>query len=172
MKNFLLKLISLTLILSAVGLGLWLINKNIPAYGSQVILLNFEKDQPMLSRLGPEVRTRVQEGLLEILESPVYFDLRSLPWFDQAYIYLIYKELGQELEGIAIQTAPEPGWHYYLQKPVVVTESSDGFKKAVFIFDLNNFYHQRNVRRFLISTKQLEEKGGLKIQTLKIILNR
>lgn len=172
MKNSLLKFITLILILSAIGLAFWLVNQNVPAYGSQIIMLDFSKNQPMLSKLGPEVRTKNQDGLISILESPVYFDLRSMPWFSQAYIYIIYKEAGQELESMAVQTAPEPGWHYYPQPPVVITETDDGFKKAVFIFNLNDFFSQRNVRRFLISTKATEERGELKIKTLKIILSR
>ena len=166
MERKVLKIINILLILSAIGLGLWLLNKNFPR-GDLVVDLDLEKAQPMISALGPEVRIVTEDDYYIVLESPVYFDLRSMPWFKQADIYLVFQ--GQDiLEGIGIQTGP--GWSYEVREPVAVVEAEDGFFKALFSFDLQDYYQQKNVRRFLISTKAGEQ--DLKIKSLQVRLKR
>lgn len=169
MRRIWLKIINIFLVLVAIGFILWLLNKNVSYQGSFIIVMDFKKDQPMITRLGPGPRIKLENDYALILESPVYFDLRSLPWFKQAEVYLIFLEEGQKLEGIGGQVGE--GWQYELQKPVVVIDEA-GWQQAVFDFDLTKVYQQKNIRRFLISIQQTEEGGKLKIKALKIVLKR
>ncbi len=176
MSKLTLKIINIFFILFSIGLLIWLINQNIPYYGNQIIKLDFTKDQPMVSRLGPEVRTKIVDGYLAVLESPVYFDLRSLPWFRTARIYFTFKNDGAQLEGVAPQVGP--GWQYHLVEPLVTMDLEDdlpaneaGWQKAVFDFKLDTVYQNKNVRRFLISTNH-EDQGKLLVKDLTIILER
>ncbi|MDX9893267.1 MAG: hypothetical protein RB292_02525 [Patescibacteria group bacterium] len=162
-------IIKILVILLPLGLGLWLINKNVPVYGDLVINADFQHAQGALSLIGPEIRTKYQDGVLAILESPVYFDLRSLPWFKAARIYLTFKSQGAALEGLAPQVGP--GWQYQLIKPMVIMDLDDGWQKAVFEFNLTEIYQAKNVKRFLISTIP-QTDGGLLIKDLTIILVR
>jgi len=174
MKRRWLKIISLFLILGAIFLALWLVNKNIPYYGNLILEMNFSHDQPMISRLGPEVRVKSEADYLLILESPVYFDLRALPWFTKARIYLTFADASLELEGLGVQVGPT--WQYEVKTPLTIMPVGDNgdWQKAVFDFDLKDIYQQKNVRRFLISLKSAsQDKGGeFKIKDLKIILSR
>lgn len=170
MKKTWLKIITIFLILSAVGVGLLLVNKNLPSHDVLIVEAVLGQDQPMISKLGPEPRVKIENGYQAVFETPIYFDLRSLPWFRQAQVYLVFQEDGLELEGIGGQVGS--GWQYEVKKPIVVTKLDGGWKKAVFEFDLNNIYQQKNIRRFLISAKQNEDSGELRIKLLKIVLNR
>ena len=169
MKTIGLKIIAIVLVLLALGLGLWLVNQNVPYYGNLIVNLDLARDQPMISKLGPAVRTIIQNDYLAILESPVYFDLRSLPWFKTARIYLTFKSQGATLAGLAGQVGP--AWQYHLLEPLVVMDLSDGWQKAVFDFDLRKLYRQKNVRRFLLSTSH-QEDGQLLVKDLTIILEQ
>ena len=171
MRKKWLKIINILLILGVISLIIWLVNLNFPYYDNLIVQLNPAKDQPMISRLGPEPRIKIEKDYYSILEGPVYFDLRSLPWFSQAKIYLIFKEEGLQFEGIGPQMGAT--WQYDVKKPYVVLDDADGFKKAVFNFALFDIYQQKNVRRFLISVIPInpESKGELKIKDLKIILS-
>jgi len=168
MKKFWLKIINLLLILSALGLGLWLINQNFPSYGQLIVEPALGQDQPMISRLGPDPRVTLAADYQAILESPVYFDLRSMPWFTKARIYFVFQAVGLDLEGIGGQVGP--GWQYDLQDPILVQDLGDGWQKAVFDFDLTKIYQQKNVRRFLISLQG--EEGELRMKAFKIILSQ
>ncbi|OGY43532.1 MAG: hypothetical protein A2731_03830 [Candidatus Buchananbacteria bacterium RIFCSPHIGHO2_01_FULL_39_8] len=169
MKKSLLKIISLLLIIAAGGLVLWLINKNFPATGQLEIEAVLGQDQPIISRLGPDPRLKLGNDYQIVLDSPVYFDLRSPRWFDQARIELIYKEGGRKLEYLAGRVGPE--WQYNPQAATVITDLEDGWKKAVFDFDLNTLYEEKNVKRFLIST-QGEIRQELYLKPIKVILKR
>jgi len=175
MKRRWLKIVSSFLILSAIALGLWLANKNIPYLGNLIVEMNFSHDQPMISRLGPEVRIKSEADCWLILESPVYFDLRTLPWFKEARIYLTFTNGSLELEGIGYQTGS--AWQYEVKAPLTITPIDDNWQKAVFDFNLKDIYQQKNVRRFLISLKPVNQtnggnEGGFKIKDLKVILSR
>jgi len=172
MHKKLLKIINIFLILAAVGLGLWLINQNYPSSGQLQIEAVLDKDSPMISRLGPAVRVKIEKDYARVLETPIYFDLRSLPWFKQAQLELIFSKQGLALEGIGGQTAR--GWQYDVQKPILVTDLGTGWQRAVFNFDLTKIYQQKNIRRFIISTQPTrgENDSSLNIKSLKLILNR
>lgn len=167
MKKKWLKIINILLILGAIGLVILLVNKNVPYKGSIIVEMDFEKDQSMITRLGPEVRVKLEEDYASVLESPVYFDLRAMPWFNQAQVYIIFKEQGQKLEGIGPQVGP--GWQYEVKTPLLVSQDDD-WQVAVFNFNLAEVYQQKNIKRFLISTTN--DSGELQIKTLKVILNR
>lgn len=171
-QSLLLKIIKIVLILAAIGLGLWLINQNYPASEELQIQAVLDKDSPMISRLGPPVRVKMEKDFAAVLETPIYFDLRSLPWFKQAQLELVFFQQGLTLEGIGGQTAK--GWQYDVQKPILVTDLGDGWQKAIFNFDLTKIYQQKNVRRFIISTQPTrgESDSSLNLKSLKIILNR
>jgi hypothetical protein len=171
MTNRWLKIVNYFLFLSMIGLALWLINLNFPQSGFLLIQAKAGQNQPMLSQLGPEPRIKISQDNQIILEGPVYFDLRAMPWFSTANIYLIYKEGDQGLEGIAGKLGP--GWHYKVEPALAISDLDNGYKKAVFRFSLNKFYQEKNVTRFLVSTLPAEsEIAGLEIKQLKIILER
>lgn len=171
-QSILLKTIKIVLILAAIGLGLWLINQNYPSSGQLQIEAVLGKDSPMISRLGPAVRVKIEKDYARVLETPIYFDLRSLPWFKQAQLELIFSKQGLALEGIGGQTAK--GWQYDVQKPILMTDLGAGWQQAVFNFDLTKIYQQKNIRRFIISTQPTRGEGdsSLNIKSLKLILNR
>jgi len=158
--------------LVTVGLLLWLANINIPYGGELIVEMKLGEDQPMITQLGPAVRVKSGAEYQTILETPVYFDLRSMPWFTQAQIRLVYQEAGLELAGLGGQTGP--GWGYDLQKPLVFNDlvlAKEGWQEAIFNFDLTKIYQQKNIRRFLLATDPIGG-GELKIKNLKIILSR
>ncbi len=168
MKKFL-KTINILLILAAIGLVLWLINKNFPANGHLEITAVLGQDRPMISSLGPPARVRLEDDYQIILDSPVYFDLRSIRWWKKAQIELVYQEVTRRLLGIGGSTAEE--WQYDVKKPVTVIDLGNGWQKAIFYFDLNSIYQQKNIKRFLISSDG-QIRDELKIKSIKIILRR
>src|SRR3989344_7585066 len=169
MEKKFLKIIKAVLIVAALGLVLWLANLNFPRSGQIVIQAEVGKESRAIPRLGPDVRLKLENGRPAVLENPVYFDLRALPWFIRARVYLVYQEDGRQLEGLGGQTGP--GWQYEVKKPLAQADLQDGFKQAIFDFDLTKLYSQKNVKRFLIATSQAPG-GELKIKELKIILSR
>jgi len=169
MKKLLLKSIDIFLILASVGLFLWLFNKNFPVGGQLEVKAVLGFDRPMISRLGPDPRLKVEDGYQVVLDNPVYFDLRSPRWFNQARVELVYKEFGRELENMAGKVGAD--WQYDSRQAIAVIELEDGWKKAIFDFDLNSMYAEKNVRRFLISTKG-EIREELYIKSIDIILKR
>jgi hypothetical protein len=128
------------------------------------------KNERQISRLGPEPRVRISGSEQAIVEGPVYFDIRVLPWFRAAKIEIVYKENGQAFDGIAVQSAA--GWNYDLIKPYSVEELDDGWSKATIDFDLSGGYQVRNVRRFLIGTQQTnpDARGELTLRELSVKL--
>lgn len=154
------------------ALGLWLVNNNFPQSNQIVVNLTAGHDQPMLTRLGPEVRIKIEPSFQTILESPVYFDLRTLPWFGYARIELTFREVGTRLAGIGGQAAGE--WNYVMSKPLAVESLGDGWQRAIFDFDLSTVIARKNVRRFLISTQNIDpaRPGQLDVQSLKIIIHK
>jgi len=158
--------------ISVIILGLWLINLNFPINGQRHLSLNFFQDQPMTSKLGPGDRLKQKDDLALIIDHPVYFDLRVLPWFNQARITLIYQSNGRLLEGLGYQTGP--GFSFSVIKPISVKEIDQNFSEALFIFDLNKVFTLRNVTRFLIASQIDSEniENELIIKSLKINLLR
>lgn len=128
------------------------------------------KNQRQISRLGPEPRVRISGSEQAIVESPVYFDVRILPWFRAATIEMVYKENGQAFDGIAVQSAV--GWNYNLIKPYSVEELDNGWSKAIIDFNLSGGYQVHNVRRFLIGTQQTnpDARGELILRELSVKL--
>ncbi len=149
-KKILLKIINLLLIVAAAGLGLWLLNMNFPANRQLEINMIAGKNQPMISRLGPDPRIRLEKDYQVILDSPVYFDVRALSWFQNAKIQVVYQEAGRKLDSLAGQNGP--GWQYLEKKPYATFETDGGFRVALFEFDLAGLYQQKNIYRFLISS--------------------
>src|SRR3989344_632409 len=78
MKKILPKIVALILTLAAIGLGLWLGNKKFPAPQQRVVAAEVGREAPMLSSLGPTPRLTLDYPHQLILDSPVYFNLRSL----------------------------------------------------------------------------------------------
>lgn len=150
---------------------IFLVYKNGSFFGAQKIELStFE--QPMISRLGPPVRIVSNGETQKILEGPVYFDLRSMPWFKEATVYLIFKSDGLTLENMAYQTGP--GFQYQTVEPVLVEKFADDWSRATFSFDLNAGYRNRNVRRFLISVSPNDDthSKSLILKSLTLYLNK
>ena len=170
-KNKYLKFYTTLFFVLAVLFGIWLLTKNIPYQGLYYIDTVAGKDLPVVSKIAPEVRVRINEdGSQSILKSPVYFDVRILPWYKRAKITLHYREIGKhKFEGVGRQTAPE--FNYQLISPLLSERMNFGWRTATFDVDLNGFYHEKNVYRFLISTTQGGD-GQVDINNLKIVLSR
>lgn len=166
------RIIYIVAIIPIMFLIIWLINQNFPRSGQKLISQNFFKDQPMISRFGPEGRIIIKNNLSVIVDHPVYFDLRTMPWFNQALIKIVYQSNGRELEGIAGQVGA--GWQYDLKKPLLKKNLTNNFFEADFIFNLNALYNQKNIRRFLVATKKIGDQNSneLIIKSLDIILTR
>lgn len=172
MKATILKFFKLLLIIFAIFLLIFLANKNFPKSGQINFEMKLGKDLPTITKLGPEPRAVLKDGFQSILESPVYFDIRSMPWFKKATITLTFEENGLILEGIGGQA--DLGWQYDIKKPITVNDLENGQRIAVFSFDLNEIYQKKNIRRFLISLKPSEGQDAkeLKIYSLKIVLSQ
>lgn len=140
---------------------------NFPLSGKLVIPVPTE-NQRMISRLAPEVRIKINDNTQIVLESPVYFDVRILPWFQTVLVEVMYRENGQALDGVGLQSGP--GFNYNLQKTSDIIEHGNGWKSAEFNFDLNGGYHVRNTRRFLVSTTPRDgsNRGSLEIKSIII----
>lgn len=151
---------------------LWLLNLNFPLSRQQMIILDFFNDQRQASRLGPGDRLRNDQGLAAIIDHPVYFDLRFLPWYSRAKMTVVFKENGRKLEGLGRQTGP--GFSFSVEPPLSVNERSEGENEAVFIIDLDKVYTQRNITRFLIASKpeKSDTAGELTIRSFTITLIR
>jgi len=166
-SQIMLKILSLTLIGSAIGLSAWLLSANFPRSRQLVIPAVFDRDQPMLTRLGPDIRIKMENGEALILDDPVYFDLRSLPWFSRLRVTMVYRENSRLLQGIGGQVGA--GWQYDVKTPVANQPLADGYRQAIFDFNLAEVYQQKNVRRFAISTKDAGADAG-EIDIRKLIL--
>jgi hypothetical protein len=167
-----LKILQIALAIPVIILGLWLVNINFPKTGRIQLTQIPGQDTPAISRLGPEGRVKLEKDYQAVIDHPVYFDIRSLPWFNRARIKLTYQPNGRLLAGLAGQSGP--GWQYSVSKPIAVKDAADGFKEAVFDFDLNQVWAQKNVRRFLLATQKEADnvQGELRIKSLQITLSR
>ena len=169
MRKVFLHVLNLLLILAAIGLGLWLVNQNFPATNQLAVNATLGTDTPMLSSLGPPPRLTLDYPHQLILDTPVYFDLRSLPWFTRARVELRYREEGRTLVGLAGKVG-EP-WQYASFTPLLVTTDEDGWQRAIFDVDLTGLMHPKNVRRFLIETTGPVGRA-LRLKSLDITLER
>ncbi|HLC89753.1 MAG TPA: hypothetical protein VJG65_02210 [Patescibacteria group bacterium] len=171
-KFKILKIINIFLILFFLGLLLWLFDQNFSLNGQLVIKSNLTKDLPMISKLGPEGRVNLRQSETLILDSPVYFDLRTMPWFKTARMILVYRSDGRILSGIGSQTGP--GFSFAVQEPLAVNQRDDGDSEAVFDFNLASVYRDKNVTRFLIDSTSLKDEVGntISLKSLEIILTR
>ena len=169
MRKVFLQTLNLLLILAAIGLGLWLVNQNFPAANQLAVAATLGEDTPMLSSLGPPPRLTLDYPHQLILDTPVYFDLRSLPWFTRARVELRYREEGRTLVGLAGKVG-EP-WQYAPVMPLLVTTDEDGWQRAIFDVDLTNLMRPKNVRRFLIETVGPAGRA-LRLKSLDVTLER
>lgn len=170
MQKSSLKIIKALLILTCVGLILWLINLNFPSSGEMEVNAVLGKDLPIISSLGPSERLKLETDHQAILDNQVYFNLRAMPWFKEAVIYMDYQEDGRKLDGIGGKVSRD--WNYQIEKPMAVVDGGNEFLTAVFKFDLNKFYKPKNMTRFLISTSEQREDGKLRVIALRVILKR
>ncbi|MAF13860.1 MAG: hypothetical protein CMI53_03135 [Parcubacteria group bacterium] len=173
MKKTWLKRISLVFAAITIGFAIWLVNINFPSYDALIIESELGQDLPAISKLGPEPRVKLVEGYQTVLESPIYFDLRAMPWFKEAQVHLIYKEEGLSLAGVGGQAGP--GFNYDVKTATINTDQEDGWQKAVFYFTLADVYSPKNINRFLISTEPTsltDKEGELQIKQLKVILKK
>jgi hypothetical protein len=168
-KSVIIKIIRIFFALVVTGGVLWLFNMNFPMSRQIEVNAVLGRDKPMISRLGPDPRLKIEDDYQIILENPVYFDLRSLSWFTQSRIEIVYQEWGRKLVGMAGKVGAE--WQYLEIKPLMISDYGDGWQQAVFSFDMTKLYHERNIRRFIISTEG-ETGSQLKIKSIKVILLR
>ncbi len=155
------KIIKYLLILAASGLIAWLVYVNFPLSGQLNINADFERDRPLLSRVGPAGRVETDGVTATILDSPVYFDLRALPWYRQLRIKITYQAENREFDGMGPQMGS--GWDYAVAKPLSVIDEPNGDQTAVYDFDFSGVYRPKNVIRFIISTKAGGDGGAGKI---------
>ena len=161
------------LISLAVFLLVWLGVKNYPHYGAVKITAELGQSTPLISSLGPEVRTKLGDDYQAVLESPVYFDLRVMPWFNKAEVAVVYASVGQhDLVGLGRHTGP--GFSYQVVPPKLVQAVAGGNTKAIFEFNLRDFYQEKNIYRFLLDTSvhQYQPGNELQIKELSVILLR
>lgn len=164
----------LTILLGGLALLLlfWLVLANVPYLGVFKIEAQLGQSTPLVSSLGPEVRTKLVDNYQAVLESPVYFEFRALPWFNQARVIVVYQVVqGHDLVGLGRHTGP--GFSYELQAPVAVLENQDGSAKAFFDFDLTQFYQEKNIYRVLLDTTAHQHEVGseLRILAISVILS-
>jgi len=139
------------LLLAAVGIfGGWIIFKNFPATGEVSYTMQLGSDTRAVTRLGPDPRLRTGEGYQEVLEGPIYFDVRIMPWQQRAKIEIEYQEIDRTLNRIGGKVA-DP-WQFDLRLPVETIDLSGGWKRATFISDLAPLLAPKNSYRFLIDT--------------------
>ena len=139
------------LLLAAVGIfGGWVVFKNFPATGEVTYTMQLGSDTRAVTRLGPDPRLRLQTGYQEVLEGPIYFDVRIMPWQSQATIKIEYKEINRTLNRVGGKIA-DP-WQFDLRLPVETIDLFDGWKRATFVSDLAPLLAPKNMYRFLIDT--------------------
>lgn len=172
MKKVIFPFFNYILIALGVFLVIWLVINNIPHYGIFSVEATLGQSTSIISNLGPEVRTKVTDDYEAILESPVYFEVRAMPWYNKATVYVTYEPMGgHELLGIGRQTGP--GFNYKVHLPLIIRDLENNNLKAIFEFNLNEFYQEKNVYRFLIDTSRHSYVGGdeLRIKELKVIFS-
>lgn len=172
MKQKVTPLFSYLTIATAVFLITWLVINNIPHYGIFSVEATLGQSTSIISNLGPEVRTIVADDYEAILESPVYFEVRAMPWYNKATVYVTYEPVGDhELLGMGRHTGP--GFSYKVHLPQIIRGLDSDDRKVIFEFDLNEFYQEKNVYRFLIDTSRHSYVEGdeLRIKELKVILS-
>ena len=169
-QNKKIKLFYGILIFLSLLLLVWLGFKNFPFGGQFQIDMKLNHDTSLITKLGPPPRVEMALDIEKIYESPVYFDVRILPWYKKAQVHLGYQEDGQNLEGMGGQTAA--GFNYHVINPTVKQNLEDDWQEAVFDFNLSTVYQENNFYRFLISTTPEDDdiRGEMRIRDLKIIL--
>ncbi len=142
----------------ATAIMLMLLALNFPLSGTMTTHATLGEDSKIISKFGPEVRVRMQGDYQEIIDSPVYFDYRFMPWFNSARIELVYRESGRTLTGLGLQNGPE--FSYDVRREFESIDVGDGFRRVSFDVSTDELYTHRNVTRFLIETKPVDDKGG------------
>lgn len=159
-----------SIVLSGIAIGLCglLVILNYP-FDTTFVTMTLGKDTSRISRLGPDVRVPLADGGQLIKESPVYFNLRVLPWYSRAQIIITFDERGSTISKMGGQTAP--GFNYFTIEPTVVRSVNEG-TKAIFDFNLADVYQQKNMYRFLIDTEKVGEasEGEVVVKEIKVFL--
>lgn len=172
MKQVVFPIFNYILIALGVFIVILIFINNIPHYGIFSVEATLGQSTSIISSLGPEVRTRITDDYEIILESPVYFEVRAMPWYNKAEVYVTYEAIGgHDILGMGRHTGP--GFDYQLQSPKIIRDLEGEYSKAIFEFDLNNFYQEKNVYRFLIDTSRHSYTEGdeLRIKQLKVIFS-
>jgi len=169
MKKTIIYFLTTFIIIILLGFSLILINKNIPASGYLKFSAQLGKDTAMISSLNPVANVSLVDDYQNILDNQVYFDLRSLNWFNGGWIELVYQPIGRQLVGLSIQRGDS--LLDEVKKPLSDINLSDGWRQAFFYFDFSVPLNKKNIRRFTIES--VGQPGDvLKIKSINIILER
>jgi hypothetical protein len=171
MKNKIFTITFFLFIFLVIIFAVFIVLMNFPLSGEITYQSKFNQSQPALSSLGPPVRIDIKNGEKVILANPVYFELRSMPWFTKAQVKIVYQQDNRELTGFGWQTAP--GFNYQVIPNENIYQQGEDLV-ATFDLDLKNIYQQKNIRRFLIETSSYlpDGEGLLKIKSLEIKISR
>jgi len=85
------KVLKIGLVVLLIVLVVFLIAKNLVWSGCLTVQSDLKKYTPYFSIVGPEARTQITKEGLQILEGPVYFDLKTPRPFDTAKVTLTYE---------------------------------------------------------------------------------
>ncbi|MDD3284516.1 MAG: hypothetical protein PHZ07_02880 [Patescibacteria group bacterium] len=103
--------INLVGILGIVLLFSWLIKKDLILDGKLIINSDLTKTTPMISIIYPEHRVEKGNEYYNIIEEPVYFNLRSPIKFDEANIEIEFQNEGANIIQLSVADNGE-GWSY------------------------------------------------------------
>jgi len=106
----------------AISLVVWLLANDLVMSGKLVAVYDFNQLSPFITTLRPQSRVeepveyKLGQFYQQIIEEPVYFDVRLPRYFDQAKVSLIFKNLDQSIFELGI-LADYQNWIFDL-KPV------------------------------------------------------
>lgn len=133
---------------------LYILVRNFPLSGTISQSANFSENSPFIFDIGPDPRVIKGPDALVILEGPIYFDTRVMPFFNEVRISITYQQRGLKLEGLGRQTGQ--GFSYEVLKPALLSEEN-GWITAEWDIRSDNFYTERNVTRVLLDI--MDEAG-------------
>lgn len=168
MKKVVISVTIIFLTTISVSIILWLVNQNFPATGEYEIIAVLGQDTPRISQLGPPPRVKLENDYQLMLEGPIYFDMRSPRWFDNARIEIEFQNGERTLKGLGGQVGASD-WQYLLKEPLEIVDLGNGWQKAIFFFDLDQLHANRNINRFLVDT-QGQTPQSLKIRSIKAFI--